>query len=318
MKINELTENLNGAEGVYIIGSIKVDVAKNGSPYVRGTLSDVTGSLPFTFFDGDYGLEPGLNGEVVRVTGFSTDLYNGSLQIKKGSRGFRIEVLDEVDEELKAQLVPGFDEDISAGVSAMERAIASIGDPDYAAIVSHIWSSVREDFVNAPAAMHHHHSEVHGLLHHTREMLNLASPIEKLYGENLNIDLLRAGIVLHDVGKLQEFCFSSLGLVSDYSVEGNLLGHLVIGAREVEDAAQVCGVPREKAMLLENLLLSHHGTREFGAAVKPGTLESVALFFLDYASSHLREYSDILSATEPGTMTEYIRDIDGRLYRHKT
>ena len=80
MKIAELKENLSGLEGTYIVSDIHNDIAKNGSPYVRGKLSDITGSVNFTFLDGDYGLNPHMNGTIVHVESFATQIFNGKLQ----------------------------------------------------------------------------------------------------------------------------------------------------------------------------------------------------------------------------------------------
>lgn len=316
MKISELRENLSNLEGTYIVSDIRTDVARNGSTYVRGKFSDLSGSLGFTFFDGDLGLSPALNGEVVRVSGFQTQIYNGTLQIQGSASRTSITFPKNVTDEEKAQLVEGFSENVDKMLAYMESEISRIEDADYRAVTETIWNRNKEQFQNIPAALSHHHSGIHGLLRHTNEMLYMAESVISLYRENINGSLLRSGVILHDIGKLKELECSGLGLVKRYSLAGNLAGHLVLGAEEVMRIAGELNIPEEKALLLQNLILAHHGKPEYGMAARPASLEAIVLFYLDYASSHITEYSDILKTVAPGESTPYISELNARLIRH--
>ena len=129
-------------------------------------------------------------------------------------------------------------------------------------------------------------------------------------------DLLIAGTLLHDFAKCEEFVTSSLGLVTDYSVNGQLLGHLVMGARAAAEAARELGVPEEKSVLLQHLLLSHHGEPEFGAAVRPMCAEAEMLNLIDLMDSRMEIYREAFEEVEPGQFTKRIFALDKKVYRH--
>jgi 3'-5' exoribonuclease len=136
----------------------------------------------------------------------------------------------------------------------------------------------------APAAMTMHHAFVGGLLEHIVGLIGLAKAVVAHYPE-LDGDLLLSGVVLHDIGKLDEL---SYGRGISYTTEGRLLGHISIGARQVrEKIAAIPGFPRELATLVEHLILSHHGSLEFGSPSLPQTREAIALHFLDDMDSKM-------------------------------
>jgi 3'-5' exoribonuclease len=145
----------------------------------------------------------------------------------------------------------------------------------------------------APAAMTMHHAFVGGLLEHVVGLIGLARDVAAHYTE-LDGDLLLTGVVLHDIGKLDEL---SYGRSIEYSTEGRLLGHITIGARKTrEKIATIPGFPSELANLVEHLILSHHGSLEFGSPTLPQTREAVALHFLDDMDSKMAAMRSSLDA----------------------
>ncbi len=106
----------------------------------------------------------------------------------------------------------------------------------------------------------------------------------------INRSLLLAGTFLHDIGKLKEFETTSLGLVRDYSATGQLLGHLFLGAEEVGAVARELGIPEEKTMLLQHLIVSHHGKPEFGAVTLPKCAEAELLAEIDMIDSRMEMF----------------------------
>ena len=139
-----------------------------------------------------------------------------------------------------------------------------------------------------------------------------------LYGDFLDRDLLLAGTFLHDFSKIQEFKVSQTGLVTDYTTEGQLLGHLVMGAQEAAEVCAACSVPSDRAMLLQHMILSHHGEPEFGAAVLPQCAEAELLSYIDLIDSRMEIYREVLEKTEVGQFSDRIFALDNkRLYRHK-
>ncbi|MBQ2178624.1 MAG: HD domain-containing protein, partial [Oscillospiraceae bacterium] len=152
---------------------------------------------------------------------------------------------------------------------------------------------------------------------HTANMLRTADYLAGLYADTVDRSLLLAGTLLHDFAKEQEFAFSELGLVTDYSVKGELLGHLVMGAQEVAAVAKELGVPEEKSVLLQHMILSHHGEPEFGAAVRPMCAESELLSLIDQIDSRMEIYREALSDLTPGRFSQRIFALDKKIYAHE-
>ena len=153
------------------------------------------------------------------------------------------------------------------------------------------------------------------MLMNTVNMLRTADCLAELYCEVINRDLLLTGALLHDIAKIREFCLSPLGMVKDYSVEGQLLGHLVMGAQEVASAAEELGTPEEKALLLQHLVLSHHGDPEFGAAVRPMCAEAELLHLIDMMDSRMEIYAETLQTMPAGSFSERIYALEKRIYK---
>ena len=130
-------------------------------------------------------------------------------------------------------------------------------------------------------------------------------------------DLLIAGTLLHDFAKCGEFVTSPLGLVTEYSVSGQLLGHLVMGSQAVGEIGGALGVPEEKTVLLQHMLLSHHGDPEFGAAVRPMCAEAELLSIIDLMDSRMEIYQEAMEETEPGQFTKRIFALDKKVFRHR-
>ena len=121
-----------------------------------------------------------------------------------------------------------------------------------------------------PAASKLHHAEKAGLLHHTSTMLRMAGMVCEVY-PTLNADLLAAGVILHDLCKLTEMDADEIGMVSDYTAEGMLIGHLVRGVSELDRCGRSLGVRRELLLLLEHMILSHHDLPEYGSPIVTGS-----------------------------------------------
>ena len=122
--------------------------------------------------------------------------------------------------------------------------------------------------------------------------------------------------LLHDFAKEREFTFSGLGMVTDYSLSGQLIGHLVMGAQEVQQCAESLGLPQEKSLLLQHMILSHHGEPDFGAAVRPMCAEAELLSLIDLVDSRMEIYAEALQELPEGTFSGRIFALDKKIYRH--
>lgn len=169
-------------------------------------------------------------------------------------------------------------------------------------IVEDIFARCRHDFLIYPAAIKMHHHYIGGLAYHTLTMVKLALAYVDVY-DCLDRDYLIAGALLHDIAKVKEFS----GPCSDkYSNEGQLLGHLVMGALEIEKTAERLNVQGEESLLLEHMVISHHGQLQYGAAKRPETPEAVLLWLLDMIDSKLRVVDETFDNLEDGTWSEAI------------
>ena len=174
----------------------------------------------------------------------------------------------------------------------------------------------REKLLYWPAAFKLHHSMRGGLLYHTLSILRLAQAAAEVY-PSIEKDLLFAGVILHDIAKIQEFDVSEAGVAAGYTVEGTLIGHLVKGAMLIEKTGEELGIDKELLMLIEHMLLSHHGEPEFGAAVRPMFLEAEILSQLDLMDARVYEITQAVSEVQPGEFTPRQWALENRkLYNH--
>ena len=164
-----------------------------------------------------------------------------------------------------------------------------------------------------PAAQRMHHAERSGLLHHTTDMLRLAKALLDIYPW-LNRDLLMAGVIIHDLGKIEEMKSDQTGNVTDYTRDGQLLGHLVRGITNLNRVADKLGIRGECVALLEHMLLSHHGESEYGSPKAPMFPEAEALHWIDILDARMNTVKTATDKTPPGAFSEKIFSLDRRIY----
>ncbi|MBG0765172.1 MAG: HD domain-containing protein [Tissierellales bacterium] len=160
-----------------------------------------------------------------------------------------------------------------------------------------------------PAAKSNHHSIKGGLLYHLVRMLRLGEKISQIY-ENVNTDLIYAGILLHDICKTEEMDSNEMGIVSDYTRDGKLLGHITMGVIEVEKAADKHNINDEVKVVLQHMILSHHYFPEFGSPKKPMILEAELLHYIDIIDARVYDFQDGLKNVENGEFSDRIWTLD--------
>lgn len=300
-------------EGFYILKSANPKVTANGKPFLTGALSDRTGVMEMKVWDYAGPLTAADEGKVVKVRG-TVGEFRGTPQFTAS----RIRLAAADDQVDPASLVPTAPIDREAAMAALQKWAASIEDEDYRAVAEAMLERHGQALERIPAAKSVHHAFLGGLLMHTANMMKLADFLAELYRDTIDRSLLLAGTLLHDMAKEQEFVFSQLGLATDYSVKGQLLGHLVMGAQEAARVAETLHVPEEKSVLLQHLILSHHGEPEFGAAVRPVCAESELLSYIDMIDSRMEIYREVLGATPLGGFSDRVFALDGKkLYHHE-
>jgi 3'-5' exoribonuclease len=256
-------------------------MAKNGKPYMTLKLMDRSGEVEGRIWDQvDHFSRLFQKDDFVQVTA-KASVYMGKMQLI-------IQDLIRVDESAVSlgDFLPVSSHDPRTMMAQARELVASFQDDDYRALMEAFFND--DSFValyqKAPAAKAMHHVYLGGLLEHSLSVAQLAVDVSRRYAD-VDRDLLITGALLHDVGKVAELLFSRS---FDYSDEGKLLGHIVIGVEMVEDKIrQLDRFPRMKATLIKHLLLSHHGQYDYGSPKRPKTLEAVILNFIDDMDSKI-------------------------------
>jgi 3'-5' exoribonuclease len=165
----------------------------------------------------------------------------------------------------------------------------------------------------APAAKNMHHAYVGGLLEHTLGVCRLCVAFSSLY-QYLDKQVLLAGALCHDLGKIWEL---SSGLMVEYTSPGRLLGHITLGLKKLEPYLCKSGLEEKLVLHLQHLVLSHHGSREFGSPTLPATAEAMALHYADNLDAKLNQVQGALEGIAPGAdlWTNYVPGLDRLLYR---
>ena len=174
----------------------------------------------------------------------------------------------------------------------------------------------KEKIMYWPAASKNHHAEYAGLLYHTMRMLDNAKAMYQVYGNILNEDLLYAGVILHDIQKMGEILSDENGMSPGYSFEGQMLGHIISGVKEMEKYCDRLNIGEEKKIMLEHMILSHHYEPEFGSPKKPLFPEAELLHYLDIIDAKMFDMEEALANTEINGFSERVWTLDNRrLYK---
>ena len=310
MTIHEM--NIGDAvEGYYLLQSAVAKETGAGKPYLLMSLADCTGAIDAQIWNYAGPVTPRGIGGAVYVKGMVSE-YRGLPQVTVDA----LRLADENDRFDPAALVPAAPIDPEKTWNEISALVDSIADPDYAGICREMLRRYGDRFREIPAAKSVHHAFLNGLLMHTANMLRAADFMSGVYSEVIDRSLLLTGTLLHDFAKAEEFVFSPLGVAVDYSVKGELLGHLVMGAQEVAKIAAEQNVPEEKSVLLQHLLLSHHGEPEYGAAVRPVCAEGELLSYLDMIDSRMEIYRETYQEVPAGQFSRRIFALDRRVYHH--
>ena len=302
----ELTKDQH-FEGFLLVRSADQRTGGNGAKYLDMNLADRTGEVNAKVWDGN--VPPPTPGSVIKVRGGTLE-YNGRLQL-------RVErIRDAVPEDNVdlSTLAPCAPEPAENMLDELKETASAFRNEYLKRITLHLLNRFEEKLTYYPAAQRIHHAERSGLLHHTTGMLRLARKVAEQYPW-LNADLLFAGVILHDLCKTEEMDSDKMGVVRDYSREGLLLGHLVLGVTRIQEAANELGIQSEEVLLLQHKMLSHHGEAEFGSPRKPMFPEAEALHWVDLLDARMNEMQTAIGKLKPGVFSEKIWSLDRRLYR---
>lgn len=305
--------NQNGLyEGFALITKSEKKVTAKGKDYLDLTLSDKDGEISAKYWDYNESVQGKFPAEtLVKVRG-TISQYNGADQF----RVERIRKATDADDVNMADFVRSASYSGEYMYAQLSECVNGFSDADFKKLVSYMLEQNKEKLLYWPAAYRLHHALRGGLLMHTLSIVRLCEGVCKVY-PFVNRDLLLSGAILHDIAKLSEFVVGDTGIASGYSVEGNLIGHLVMGARIVDEAAKALAIPAEKSMLLQHMVLSHHGEPDFGAAVRPLFLEAELLSELDLMDARVYQIHDATAPLQKGAFTNRMWALEDRkMYNH--
>jgi 3'-5' exoribonuclease len=272
--INEIKEN-DHVDSLFLVREKSLSITKSGNAYLRMILVDRSGEMEGRIWT-------------------SADLFSGAfekddfVQVKGKAVSFQdhlqlnITQIERVEEEgiVLSDFFPMTEKDIDAMFLTLMETGQQIKDPYLSQLLRLFWEdeSFVDKFKMAPASTRLHHTYIGGLLEHTLSLTQLVLR-NAVHYTGLNLDLLITASILHDLGKVDELSYHRS---FDYSDEGRLLGHIILGMERLENKIrQLSDFPKDLAVQLKHLLISHHGQYEWGSPRKPMTLEAIMLHYLD-------------------------------------
>lgn len=299
-------------DGFWLIKTVDRKTNVKGAPYLDMMLCDKDGEISAKLWDYSELVHGTFDaGELIKVRATVTQ-FNGADQL----RVEKIRKVTAADGVNISDFVPTAEYSGEMMLGAIMNAIAAVKDEDLKTLTYALVKEREKEILTWPAAFKLHHAIRGGLLYHTLSILKLSEGVCTLY-PSVDKDLLTCGIIVHDLCKIDEFDLNPAGLVSAYSVRGELLGHLVMGAMKIEQKAIELGISREKAMLLEHMVISHHGEPDFGAAVRPMFLEAEILSQLDTLDATIYEITSAVGEVKEGEFTGRMWALDNRkLFNH--
>ncbi|CAN5733447.1 OB-fold nucleic acid binding domain-containing protein [soil metagenome] len=313
--VNQLA-NGESIDEVYLVADKQLRANRQGNLYLHLDLRDKTGSIGARLWNASEGLARTFEaGDYLQAKG-KVQVFQGALQIILS----HIERFDR-DQVVHDEFLPQSSQSIARLTARLRELLMTISQPDLRALVECFL--IDDDFLSkftaAPAGIRNHHAYQGGLLEHVVTLLEVVHRIADLYPE-VDGDLLRAGIFLHDIGKIDELSYDS---AFTYTDEGQLIGHLVMGVEilreKVERASDLTGepFPAELHLRLKHMIVSHHGPAEFGSPKPPMTPEAIALHYLDNLDAKVHSFTREIrdDPTVDSSWTAYNQNLGRRLYK---
>ena len=279
---------------IYRVVDKQVRANRQGADYLLLQLMDRTGQISGLRWNAGQSLyETFSKGDFLRVVG-GTQLHNGVLQLIV--QDFQVVPVGKVNLEDFATSNPG---QIDDWFKELKERLTTLGNPDLARLMNDYFSdeSIVSKLRRAPAGVKTHHAYEGGLLRHVLDLVRIADAVAPHYPQ-LDRDLLLAGVFLHDLGKLVELSFDG---ELTYSDAGQLLGHLVQGAMELElRAAKIAAssqpIPPQLILRLQHMIVSHHGQLDHGSPKVPMTIEAIVLHFLDDMDAKVNAATELIES----------------------
>lgn len=288
-ELNTLNKN-DSVDHFLLIRRMDIRSTRSGSEFLSTELGDKTTSLNANIWEGFSDLVAnGKVGDVVKVTG-TIEEYQGTLQIRVST----IRLTKPEDDVNPRDFLPKSKRDLKEMQDEFNKRINSNSDKFLKKLLKQIFNEdTFEKFCTVPAGKAWHHAYIHGLIEHTLEIIKICELMCEFHPE-LNKDLLVAGAMLHDLGKIEELSYDS---AFEYTDKGKLIGHIVIASNLVrEEIKKISGFPQELENNLIHLILSHQGKLEHASPVVPKTAEAIALYQADELSAKVNAYKNVIDS----------------------
>lgn len=293
-----------------LIKSATKGIASNGKPFLTLIFQDRSGEIEAKLWDAsDEDEEIYTPEKIVKVVG-DIQNFRGKMQLRLR----QIRPATPQDGVKISQFIATAPLTIDEMRGKITEYIFAMKNPNIQRITRHLLKKYEKEFYEFPAATKNHHEYVSGLAYHVVSMLDLAKAICTLY-PSLDEDLLYAGIILHDLGKVTEL---SGPISTTYTIKGNLLGHISIMVSEIEKAAEELGIKGEEVLVLQHLVLSHHGKAEWGSPKPPLIKEAEILHYIDNLDAKMNMLDRALEKVKPGEYTEKVFALDNRAFYKPT
>jgi 3'-5' exoribonuclease len=304
---------------VYLVADKQLRANRNGNLYLQVDLRDRTGTINARMWNATEALFHSFDvNDYLRVRG-KAQIFQNAMQLILSD----LQVIDASRVEVQ-DFLPHTPRDLDKLLARLRELLLGLANPHLRALAE---SFLMDDgfvrkFAAAPAGIKNHHAYVGGLLEHVVTLLEAADRIAPLYPQ-IDRDTLLTGVFLHDIGKIDELSYQKAFAYSD---EGQLVGHLVIGveylSRQAAEAEKLTGepFPTELLLRLKHMILSHHGSYEFGSPKLPMTLEAVALNLLDNLDAKIVSFNDQMRDDRDPTSawTQYNPAIGRKLFKGST
>lgn len=293
-------------EQFLLIKSSTKGIASNGKPFLTLILQDKSGEIEAKLWDVTEEVEKTyVEQTIVKISG-DIQNYRGKLQlrirkIRPASPKENLQIEDLIEK------APLMQEEM---LTKITEYIFEMENPNIQRITRYLVKKYEKSFLEYPAATKNHHEFYSGLAYHVVSMLDLAKAIAQLYPA-INKDFLYAGIILHDLGKVIEL---SGPIAASYTTEGKLLGHITIMVNEIGKAADELKISGEEVLVLQHIVLSHHGKAEWGSPKPPMIREAEVIHYIDNLDAKLNMMNRALEKTKPGEFTERIFALENRSF----
>jgi len=310
INVRDLKSGTETIDLFLMVKSIGIRVGSNQKQFLDMTLADATGEVNAKKWTVSPDEEPFLSsikeGDIVKIRAQVKE-WMGQTQLNVQ----RIRLASQADNLVMSDYIkaaPEAPEDMYAFILGIAE---SLKDEDLRKITTKVLADEKERLMYYPAAAKNHHAEYGGLLWHTKRMLMSGDALCSVY-TFLNRELVMAGVILHDIEKLNEIDAGENGMATGYSKIGQLLGHIVQGVVRVDELCKELGIPEEKSLILQHMILTHHYEPEFGSPKKPMFPEAEILHYLDIMDARMYDMEEAVSGVEPGFFSERVRTLDNR------